>query len=532
MSTEQTSHKSISGGVTVNINRPQAAVSSQLHTPLVQKMPKEDNKDGAAPAGSPMAAVKRETSVLDPLAHIEPDANIMQADSVDVNTQQLSSPHNSRDSEVDIFLRKASISPLDIRSIVCSVAGLRLLARSNAWKHVVELSGQLIQSQDEVAERSLRNIAFRLRMIGLFRLKMFDELVQEAGAALTAEEARMSFKMGEGGLGIPGQGPYNSDSVIALHLLLVEAKAMSGRGEEALYQLYLMRKWLCDEISFSHQPNEQQSEYASDEVLWWRWRIQWCIVNTLVKQRQWRRSIQEMIAVLADIKKRRNRVIDSEHSNLSSSCLLCAEVVVLCRLSRTFLQTGAVNRAEEIANLARQQVNENPSLAESSVADHCVLARALILFAKDNYLEAVELFQTIMTNESRRREKETVESPDELLVPLQPSNPTSNVESANLLIHPFGGATEPEDSLFAVAANNFAICSLFLRRISSAVAKMEELIQGDPPGNLIDPVVFNLCTMYDLSCAPDISKEKKKCLQEVASIYHIDDIHWKSFRLN
>ena len=61
---------------------------------------------------------------------------------------------------------------------------------------------------------------------------------------------------------------------------------------------------------------------------------------------------------------------------------------------------------------------------------------------------------------------------------------------------------------------------------------MEELIQDDPTQNLIDPVVFNLCTMYDLSCSPDVSIEKKKALQEVATHYHIDDLHWKSFRLN
>lgn len=61
---------------------------------------------------------------------------------------------------------------------------------------------------------------------------------------------------------------------------------------------------------------------------------------------------------------------------------------------------------------------------------------------------------------------------------------------------------------------------------------MEQLIQDDPTQNLIDPIVFNLCTMYDLSCSPDVSIEKKKALQEVANHYHIEDLHWKSFRLN
>ena len=47
-------------------------------------------------------------------------------------------------------------------------------------------------------------------------------------------------------------------------------------------------------------------------------------------------------------------------------------------------------------------------------------------------------------------------------------------------------------------------------------------------------VVFNLCTLYDLSCSPEISVMKKKVLQQFAGVYHMEDpvLHWRSFRLN
>jgi hypothetical protein len=140
-----------------------------------------------------------------------------------------------------------------------------------------------------------------------------------------------------------------------------------------------------------------------------------------------------------------------------------------------------------------------------------------------------------MMNEMSRRSRQKIESPMELLFPILPDGTSQSLSSNqhfSLFRHPLIGAIEVEDSNLAAATNNFALCSLYLRRIHEAVLKIEELIQDDPSQNLIDPIVFNLCTMYDLSCAPDVSIEKKKALQEIARHYHIEDLHWKSFRLN
>jgi hypothetical protein len=97
-----------------------------------------------------------------------------------------------------------------------------------------------------------------------------------------------------------------------------------------------------------------------------------------------------------------------------------------------------------------------------------------------------------------------------------------------------GVCYSPEGGNLAVAVNNLAICSLYVKQIRQAITRLEQLILQDPARYLIDPVVFNLCTLYDLSYAPETSATKKKLLQKVASEYHMDDpiLHWRSFRLN
>lgn len=91
-----------------------------------------------------------------------------------------------------------------------------------------------------------------------------------------------------------------------------------------------------------------------------------------------------------------------------------------------------------------------------------------------------------------------------------------------------------DESLLCTAVNNYSICSLHLKQNLSAIEKIENLISEDPVKLMTDSVVFNLCTMYDLSYSPEISTNKKKLLQKIAGKYNINDpiLHWRSFRLS
>jgi hypothetical protein len=91
-----------------------------------------------------------------------------------------------------------------------------------------------------------------------------------------------------------------------------------------------------------------------------------------------------------------------------------------------------------------------------------------------------------------------------------------------------------ESSILTAAVNNYSICALYLRHMRDAIDRLEELIKDDPLCHLVDPIVFNLCTLYDMSCSPDVSVIKKMVLQKLSVKYHVDDplLHWRSFGLN
>ena len=94
-------------------------------------------------------------------------------------------------------------------------------------------------------------------------------------------------------------------------------------------------------------------------------------------------------------------------------------------------------------------------------------------------------------------------------------------------------ANNVNESILATAINNYAICALHLKNIKQAVTVLEELIKDNPTLYLIDPIVFNLCTMYDLIYAPDMSIQRKKTIQIISNYYDIEDpmLRWRCFRL-
>lgn len=67
--------------------------------------------------------------------------------------------------------------------------------------------------------------------------------------------------------------------------------------------------------------------------------------------------------------------------------------------------------------------------------------------------------------------------------------------------------------------------------VMRGVRTLEDLIRRDPMLYMLDVVVFNLCTLYDLSFDPTASATKKRMLQGVAQRYLLEDIDPASFRV-
>lgn len=89
-----------------------------------------------------------------------------------------------------------------------------------------------------------------------------------------------------------------------------------------------------------------------------------------------------------------------------------------------------------------------------------------------------------------------------------------------------------DEDIFPSAANNYAVCAMHLGKVREAVELLESVIQQDPYSHLVDPIVFNLCTMYDISYAVNVSEIKKKTLKCIADMYYVTDssLNAKSFR--
>lgn len=66
--------------------------------------------------------------------------------------------------------------------------------------------------------------------------------------------------------------------------------------------------------------------------------------------------------------------------------------------------------------------------------------------------------------------------------------------------------------------------------VMRGVRTLEGLIRKDPLLYMLDVVVFNLCTLYDLSFDQAASAERKRTLQAVAKRFLLEDIDAGSFR--
>jgi len=212
-------------------------------------------------------------------------------------------------------------------------------------------------------------------------------------------------------------------------------------------------------------------------------------------------------------------------------------------------------------------------LSANSLAMHTALSAGLVYYCRGEYQKASCCFELVMQAEGSRTEVSLTSEAkptdvfgglepalgssampalaasfaltgddDSISQPLQRklalfevvSHAICNMTNKNVLLNEIEFANSTNESIIACATNNFAICALHLKQISRAVGILEKVIKDNPTVYLIDPVVFNLCTMYDLTCAPDVSVQKKKALQVVAQTFSIEDpmLHWRCFRLS
>jgi hypothetical protein len=180
-----------------------------------------------------------------------------------------------------------------------SLSDLTELEKAGAWSRIVDIC-----SADHAGYRASNgtlSVHSRLLLEGMFRLKMFDELGQEATKILQEEEKTST---------------PTSEISLSMRLLICETKIMTGRCDEAVEQLVQLRSWL--------------SSTGENSRCEWDWRFHCSIVNAYVRLRQWRLAIVELRTMLVLLEKGIDNTVSSNFS--------MSRISLLCLLSRVLLQ--------------------------------------------------------------------------------------------------------------------------------------------------------------------------------------------------
>ena len=167
----------------------------------------------------------------------------------------------------------------------------------------------------------------------------------------------------------------------------------------------------------------------------------------------------------------------------------------------------------------------------SSVEDYLILTGGILLQSKNQYESAMKLFSSVIDSQKLRINNES--NKEDMSQLMNAALSTDNGDNRMLQGTHFSFLTEgmSDHTILSTAVNNFAVCAVFLKKIELAMTTLENVLQAHPGVNMSDALVFNLCTIYDLSFSPDISTNKKKMIQRIASFYSIENINWRSFRL-
>ena len=214
------------------------------------------------------------------------------------------------------------------------MSGLQILVKACAWKHVVDLSSKIMNDlpQVDVCVSGI-SLLMKYRWEGQFRLKMFDELTQEVGKVLSLEQARLDANRIDISSSTTSSSFLPQETVILLQLLLAEVKIMTGRGDEALIELYDVKSALQQKLCDS-----QLAPVGDGAIRSWLWRTRAAITNVLIRQRVWRHAVAELDDMCADI----GTAIDECRKTGQEIGAVLAEalIVTYCRLSRTLMHVG------------------------------------------------------------------------------------------------------------------------------------------------------------------------------------------------
>ena len=217
---------------------------------------------------------------------------------------------------------------------------MQTCANARAWKNALQISSNimvlngkigleyiLIPNANNANSNEMKRVlvmspVLKLRLEGLFRLKLFDEVIEEINSALTNASNLTSLPSSTSAIS-PTSSDQSShepircnitqemkyaaviphldfDTLMILNMMTIEVRLVTGRTEEAMEELGLLKQQLY--IDPMKVKEIKQSEWSRIlKGYYWYWVVVMSLCNACCRQRQWRICITELTNMLKDI---------------------------------------------------------------------------------------------------------------------------------------------------------------------------------------------------------------------------------------
>lgn len=237
------------------------------------------------------------------------------------------------------------------------------------------------------------------------------------------------------------------------------------------------------------------------EAVLWRRHVTSALANNFVSRGKWKPALSLLAKLLTEVQSEPEEV-------LSQAAAAEAAAELQSRIGRVFLSFGDVRHAKDFFERAAKEEHQLGAGPRSKI-DAGILA-----IAQGNLVEAAGHLEEAAT---RLRN-----------APVKRACSAWGQAGGELL----STGVEADPTPWVAAANNLAVTALYACDLPRALSTLEDLVRQNPAASLRDATVFNLCTLYDLSCDAEGATLKKKTLEAVAKQYGLDDISRASFRMD
>jgi len=395
--------------------------------------------------------------------------------------ERQSQPENTVGDLVAKFLEACPAEVPHPEGVAVSLGGLRLLAKMRNWSRVQSSAAKLMSDNQTTLDAQLYHMLASLKL----DKPPFDALQQQVDKCL--EDPTWT-----------GQGEL-SHHRLALELLHAELCQFREQGHKVCVdRLKRLQERLSLAATGELGPDVVSQEQA---LLWWR-RATMSLVNTAIRSAEWRVALTELDAL--------------RHMEPKPQDAVTYDLELASRIKRVYLQMGNVEVAQrfhEESLLAHPDAHSNPRV---------VMDAGLIAFAASEFPAAIQAFRSVIETERKRLR-------DGAFLDQRDAGATFDAEP--IATTPTFSGLDTEDSLLVEAVNNFAITVMYSCQLDLAIQTLESLIREDPSVNMTDATVFNLCTLYELSCDNKAQIVKKKVLAEIGRRFFLDDLKSTSFRM-